>query len=534
MMNKWWEKIVTWFKAEIVLPEADVEEEEEPIKTAATIFSTDLTVKPLDHFALMEMLQNKFQLTGRDFLHTPAGIAMDDTNGIKTATTAAFQTMSPAQMHWYISQAFIGYQLCAILAQQWLVSKACTQPAKDAIRKGYKITINNGNAVNPEIEEYIRELDTNKFKIMSKLREFISQSRVFGIRIALFKVDSTDPNYYFKPFNIDGVKPGSYKGIVQIDPFWISPELDAESSADPLSLNFYEPTWWRVGAERIHRSHLIIARGEEVADILKPSYLYGGISIPQKIYERVYAAERTANEGPMLALTKRLNILKTDLTKIVGNQAKVEERLNLMNYLRDNFGTRLIGEEEEIQQLDTTLADLDSVIMNQYQLVSAASNVPATKLLGTQPKGFNATGDYEEAAYHQELESIQTHDATPFLDRHYLLLAKSDLEKFFNIKQVFITIKWNPLDAITEKEQAEINEIKSRTDANYATAGALDGTDIRGRLVIDSSSGYSGIEVETGLEDEEINEEFENEFGDAPKTENNAPTENSLGETAQL
>ena len=30
--------------------------------------------------------------------------------------------------------------------------------------------------------------------------------------------------------------------------------------------------------------------------------------------------------------------------------------------------------------------------MTQYQLAASVANVPATKLLGTQPKGFNATG----------------------------------------------------------------------------------------------------------------------------------------------
>ena len=58
--------------------------------------------------------------------------------------------------------------------------------------------------------------------------------------------------------------------------------------------------------------------------------------------------------------------------------------------------------------------------MSQYQLVAAAANVPATKLLGTTPKGFNATGEYEEASYHEELESIQANDLSRLLARHHL------------------------------------------------------------------------------------------------------------------
>ncbi len=35
-------------------------------------------------------------------------------------------------------------------------------------------------------------------------------------------------------------------------------------------------------------------------------YNYFGVSVPERIYERVYASERTANEAPQLAMTKRL------------------------------------------------------------------------------------------------------------------------------------------------------------------------------------------------------------------------------------
>ena len=126
--------------------------------------------------------------------------------------------------------------------------------------------------------------------------------RVFGVRIALFVIESEDPDYYVKPFNADGVTPGSYKGISQIDPYWCTPELSQRAASDPTALDFYEPTYWIINGRRVHKSHLVIMRGPDVGDILKPSYLYGGLSVPQLIYERVYAAERTANEAPQLCL----------------------------------------------------------------------------------------------------------------------------------------------------------------------------------------------------------------------------------------
>ena len=74
--------------------------------------------------------------------------------------------------------------------------------------------------------------------------------------------------------------------------------------------------------------------------------------------------------------------------------------------------------------------------MTQYQLVAAAAGVPATKLLGTSPKGFNATGEFEESSYGEELESIQQHDLSPLVNRHHLLLIRSHVTKKFKINAV--------------------------------------------------------------------------------------------------
>ncbi len=410
-----------------------------------------------------------------------------------------------AQISWYAQQGFIGWQTCAMLSQNWLIDKACTLPAKDAIRNGYEITINDGTAVDPKVLQVIRKWD-KKFKLKSNCVEFVRNGKIFGIRIALFLVDSKDVEYYEKPFNIDGVMPGSYRGITQIDPYWLAPLLDMSAAANPAAKDFYEPTWWIVNGQKVHKSHLIIYRTCEVPDILKPTYMYGGIPLTQQIAERVYAAERTANEAPMLAMTKRLNTFKLDSTKALANQEALQQHLTYLTELRNNYGVQVIGLDEEIQQFDTSLTDLDAIIMTQYQIVAAIARVPATKLLGTSPKGFNATGEFEESSYHEELESIQENDMSPLIERHHLLLIKSIIAPKFG-KEVFdIEINWNPCDSPTAAEIAEINLKKSQTDSAYVNVGALDGVDVRNRLIADKDSGYNGIETvtETLGDNEEI------------------------------
>lgn len=401
--------------------------------------------------------------------------------------------IAPSQMIWYAQQSFIGYQTCAILAQNWMIDKACTMPARDAVRHGYDVTINDGTEIKPEILDFMRIRD-KAFGLKNACVEFVRMQRVFGIRIAMFEVDSNDPLYYQNPFNIDGVMPGSYRGISQIDPYWITPELDANAASNPASKHFYEPTWWRVNGKRVHRTHLIIGRnGDDLPDILKPTYFYGGIPTPQKIAERVYAAERTANEAPMLAMTKRLISLKTDITEATSNVEQFQAKMTFWTALMNNFGVKIIGENEELDQKDTSLTDLDAVIMTQYQLVAAAAEVPATKLLGTSPKGFGASGEYEESSYHEFLESIQEHDLSPLVNRHHALLIKSEVSEKFAIPYFQTEVVWKPTDTPTDKERAEINKMDADRDNALVQAGAIDGTDVRMRIISDPDSGYTGI-----------------------------------------
>lgn len=416
-------------------------------------------------------------------------------------------TFSHSLALWYANQGFLGYTMCALVAQHWLIEKACIMPGRDAIRRGYTLKKMGGGEIDPCVLEQIQEYD-ERYNIKGQMRDYVGFGRMFGIRVALFDVRSTDPKYYEKPFNIDGVTPGSYRGIVQIDPQYCTPHISGTALSNPEKPGFMTPSHWQINGKLYHRSHLMIFIPFPVADVLKPAYQYGGKSVPQRIMERVYAAERTANEAPHLALSKRSTILKTDLEKFMANQDEAEA--NLANYarLRDSYGVKVIDkEEDDMEQHDTALADFDNLIMTQYQIVAAASHVPATKLLGTQPKGFNSTGEYEESSYHEELESMQEHDLSPFLRRHHQLVMHSHVAPKLGIKPIAIGHTWRPLDSLTAKEVAEINEINSRTDLNLVNAGSIDQYDSRARLISDERSGYTGI-IPAEPPDEEIREEM--------------------------
>jgi phage-related protein (TIGR01555 family) len=413
--------------------------------------------------------------------------AMDDSDepiGMGSGGINSY-TVPQILQDWYMAQGFPGYQSLAIIAQHWMVEKACSMAGKDAVRNGWKLKAGQ-DELTGEMADQIAESD-KAFKIRQHLVQMNKFKNMFGIRIVLFEVESDDPGYYEKPFNIDGITEGSYKGISQVDPYWMMPMMTAEATSDPSSQHFYDPEYWIISGKKFHRSHLIIARGPEMADILKPTYIFGGISLVQRIYERIYAAERTANEAPLLAMNKRTTAIHVDMDKAVANEAGLLKRLGLWIRFRDNHAVKVLGQDETMEQFDTSLADFDNVIMSQYQLVAAIAEVPATKLLGTPPKGFNATGEFEMVSYHESLESIQEHDMQPLLDRHYLILTRS---LGLDIK---ISAIWEPVDSMTTSQLADLNDKTADTDTKRITAGIISPDEARNKLRQDRYAGYSTL-----------------------------------------
>ena len=441
--------------------------------------------KPTRSQVLRTALDNNFmdnapQKNGR--------ISTMDYSGTGYSGLAFGGTVPDALVEWYGNQNFIGFQTCMLFSQHWLINAACEIPVLDALRKGYDIKSNDGEDVDRDILEQIAEFDKT-IKLNQRLINFGKFARVFGYRIAIFKIESDDPDYYSNPFNPDGITKDSYTGIALPDPYYITPELSG--NFDPSDPDFYEPEYWVIQGKRYHKSHVVIFRHCEVASLLKPTYLYGGISLVQQIYEKCYSAEQASNEANRLLMTKRLMVRKGDVGSALLDQAGFEDKMNFFRDTRDNYGEQIIDTTEDLLQLETALAEVTNVISQKYEQVAAVARMPSNKLMQTQLQGFASSGEPEEAIYNGMLETLQENCFTEFLERHYMCALRS-----IGIAPFKFTIHWPPIDTITELEQAQINLAKAQSDTAYVQMGALSsGDDVRDKLANEPDSGYKGIKA---------------------------------------
>ena len=66
-----------------------------------------------------------------------------------------------------------------------------------------------------------------------------------------------------------------------------------------------------------------------------------------------------------------------------------------------------------------------------------------------------------------------------------VIINFSSLPNFQKLKGRQIEHVWNPVDNPSAKEQADINYLESQTANNYVTAGAIDGVDVRAKIIAD-------------------------------------------------
>ena len=438
------------------------------------------------------------------FQREPASYIAKGKNGEKVAMDdlhkpVAWSNALPEEMLPFFTEYFIGYQACALLAQNAYIRKICEIPPQDAVAVDYKLHYRNADtdkddSTDRDAEEKIladmKFISDRDMKIKDVVKRAVINKKIYGqvIVIPTFSVDMD----MTKPYSPKAIKKGTYTGMQIIEPFWVTYDLTLDQVSRPDKKGFYEPEYYHVnGGNKIHKSWIRKLTNGTVSDILKPTYYYGGIPLPQQVFSRVFCAEKVANEAPKLALSKRLLVVDGNVNNLIANPDVAQDTLSGLSQIRDNFGFFLKNPGDQVMQIDTSLADFDALIMTQFQLVAAIGEMPATKLMKTQLKGLANSGDYEMKDYAQSLVAIQENDFNYIMDFHYELLGLSE-----HGKDMEVDVVWNPIDTPTELELAQIENQQANTDATYIGAGVLSQEEVHTMLRQNEDSRFRNLSDE--------------------------------------
>ncbi|MDE2441453.1 MAG: DUF1073 domain-containing protein [Betaproteobacteria bacterium] len=383
---------------------------------------------------------------------------------------------------------FLGFPYLAELSQRPEYRLVSTIFARECTRKWIKFS--GDEAKCDELEVAL-----DRYGVQAKFRELVEHDGFFG-RAHLFidLGDNAQDEELSRPLIISDrkIKQGGLKGIEVSEPFWIYPL--AYETANPLSKDFYRPNLWQVMTSTVHRTRLLTFVGNELPDMLKPSYAFAGLSRSQMIKPYVDNWLGTRDSVADLLRSFSTMVVKTDMTAALatGTNDGLINRMELFSRTRDNRGLFMLDKEsEDLANVSTPLGTLDALQKQALEQICYIAGIPATILLGDSPDGLNATSDGELRTFYNTVAGYQERVLRAPLE--YLLQVVM-LSEWGEIDED-ITFEFMDLWEMDEEAKARIRKSDADADVAYAAAGIVSPEEVRERIVNDEDSPWFGLDL---------------------------------------
>lgn len=397
-----------------------------------------------------------------------------------------------------IDNFFMGYAELSMLVQNPLLNSICSMWSEEIIRPWITFVSKGGKGKEDKIKELEKEFERLKVKYWFKKCVFNAFAYGGCLLYPKIKGDEHDLERQ-KKLIIDKVKinKGDLEYLQVIEPIWYVPIK--YNTDNPFSEWFYKPEIYVVMGMEIHESRVMKFMINETPNILKPTYLFNGISMIQLLQPSVMKFESVMNAIVEIVPRYNINILSTNMEALINGldnnsesaSAMLKNRIALFNMLRNNMGTLAIDKEtEEYQQMQISLAHLDSVASIMMQFVCAIAKSSSAKLFGMSPTGFNSAGTFEIETFRDTTRDYQEH----FSEHLTTLSHLCQLNIWGKIDEEII-FEWNPLEKANELEESQIRLNTSQEVGNYVDREIVTSQEAKAKLINDEKSKWDGLDA---------------------------------------
>lgn len=320
------------------------------------------------------------------------------------------------------------------------------------------------------LEELSDEYDAFFAHIMAidKLTNALKWSRLYGGGVLL--LGAFDGNELKQPLNIRAIKDfENLKFIPRNNIMYGTIQWQMDPAKERYGLPEIYPLTFRIGRDfivkEVHWTRVIELHGIEIptsqSSLIPPDYRYWGLSELQRVQDKL--KDVAGAFGSLSNMLHELSIGKykfRDLADILAapdGDKLIQKRLQSMDLMKSTFHSLIMDTDEDFIRDSATFTGVPEVMYQFFMLICSASSYPMTRLFGISPGGLNSTGDSDTYRYYDKVESEQKRKLLPILDR--LTYIYSEWKNIEKPKIVF-----NPIEQMTEKEQAEIDEKKAHTE----------------------------------------------------------------------
>lgn len=413
-------------------------------------------------------------------------------------------------------------ELNALYRTNWLAGKVVDIVAEDMTREWRDFE----GDIKPEIIEMLIDEET-RLGLRGAFEEATKWSRLYGTSFIVLSVDDgLNPD---KPLDVDNLKEGSLKHIKVIDRH----QIDASEqipTTNPLDPNFGLPEYYRFkeASTRIHHTRMIRFDAVRLPfDELRRNNYFSD-SVLDRLYDAITNFDTAANSAASMIYETNVDVVKVKgLMRYLESSAQetlLRKRFALASQLKSFNNMLLMDQEEDFNTKHNSFSGLPDLLDRFGKFLAAASDIVATRLLGTSASGLNATGEGDLKNYYDMLRSKQNSIFRPKLDYIDKIIVK---HLGLDVNQDY-TYSFKSLFQITPKEQSEIDLNNANRDRNYYDMSVISESQIAKELLQNKT--YTNITDDDIKELEKLEEELEDVDDDPKPNTKTIKNENEPGE----
>lgn len=362
-------------------------------------------------------------------------------------------------------------ELETIYSDDGLGAKIVDLLPEDMMKRGWHYEFENQKEGMEEVSKVYDDF-FESLSAYDKITKALKWNRLYGGGILL--LGAYDGNPLDEPLNIKRIKAfDNLKFVPRSNIMYGTIQWQRNPMEPRYGKPEVYPITYRVGDDfivtNVHHTRCLEMHGIEIpssqASIIPPDIRYWGLSVLQRVQNNL--KDVAGAFGSLSNLMQEIAIGKykfsdlADILSSVDGDKLIQKRLQTMDLTKSVFHSVIMDTSEEYVRDTLSFAGVSEVMHQFFMLVCASSNYPMTRLFGISPGGLNSTGDSDTYQYYDSVEAKQKTELLPILNR--LTSIYSEWKNIERPKIIF-----NPIEQLTEREQAEVEEKKANTERTKA------------------------------------------------------------------
>lgn len=351
-------------------------------------------------------------------------------------------------------------QLNALYRTDWLSGKTIDIIPNDMTREWRKFT---GN-IDPKVVEQI-EKEEKRLRLKKYINQAHKWARLYGGSCLIMSID--DGGKPDEELKLNNIKKGGLRHIKAVDRTLLTPSNTIIDN--PLNSNYGFPEYYqlnRATGVKIHHSRVLRFDGVELPFEQYQQNQYWHDSVLCRLYESIINSNIVSDSAASMVFETNVDIIKVkgfmNYLQTAQGEELLRKRFSLAKMLKSFNNMMLLDSEEEHENKTASFAGLPDLLDRYLQIVTAATDIPATRLLGRSAAGLNATGEGDLKNYYDMISSKQEDEYCPKLDYFDQIMFAS-----LGIKDDQRQYEFNSLYQMSDTEQATLEKTRADRDQIY-------------------------------------------------------------------